>query len=110
MAEIPTDLSFKVDKEHWGESFDPANKEQLAQGILNGYIVGMMIGYHKNRREGENLWNTFREDFEDVTIDIFNIARRSALRELREQLVARSMGQTSKRFDLICKGLARRSH
>ena len=47
----------------------------------------MMITYRKSYREGEDLWYTFREDFENVTVDILGIAHRTALRELREQLV-----------------------
>src|SRR5271170_5397327 len=63
----------------------------MTEGIVNGYIARMMIYYYKGCREGEDLWYTFREDFEGVTMDILNIAQRTALRELREQLVVQGV-------------------
>jgi hypothetical protein len=91
MVKIPPDLNFKVDKEHWGEAFDPTKKEHITEGIINGYIARIMICYRKSCREGEDLWHTFREDFEGVTVDILNIAQRTALRELREQLISQGV-------------------
>jgi hypothetical protein len=91
MGKAPPDLDFKVDEEHWGEAFDPTNEEHMTEGIINGYIARMMICYRKSCREGEDLWYTFPEDFEGVTLDILNIAQRPALRELREQLVVQGV-------------------
>ena len=50
-----------------------------------------MIIYRKSYREGEDLWYTFREDFKNVTINILGIAYRTALKELREQLVTQGV-------------------
>ena len=74
MGKAPLDLNFKVDKEHWGEAFNPTNKEYIMEGIINGYIARMMIYYYKSCYKGEDLWYTFCEDFKDVIIDILNIA------------------------------------
>ena len=49
------------------------NEEHIIEGIINGYIACIMICYRKSCHEGEDLWYTFREDFEDVTINILNI-------------------------------------
>jgi len=87
MGKAPLDLDFKVNKEHWGEVFNPINEEHIIEGIINGYIAYIMIYYYKSCRKGEDLWYIFREDFEDVLIDIFNITQQPALRELQKQLV-----------------------
>ena len=50
--EIPQDLRYEVDREHWGRSFDPENPEHLTEEIINGYIMCMIkyyrIGYCKD--------------------------------------------------------------
>jgi hypothetical protein len=74
MGKAPSDLNFEVDKEHWGKAFDPTKEEHLTEGIINGYIAHMMIYYTRTYREDKDLWYTFREDFEGITIDILNIA------------------------------------
>ena len=67
-------LYFEVDEEHWGLAFYPTKEEHLTERIINGYIARMMIYYTRTYREDEDLWYTFRENFEGVIIDIFNIA------------------------------------
>ena len=74
MIKIPPDLDFKVDKEHQGKAFDLTKKEHITEEIINGYIACIIIYYRKSCRKGEDLWHTFREDFENVTVDILNIA------------------------------------
>jgi hypothetical protein len=73
MVKIPSDLDFKVDKEHWGEAFDLTKKEHMTEGIINGYIACIIICYYKSCRKGEDLWHMFHKDFEGVIIDILNI-------------------------------------
>jgi hypothetical protein len=87
--EIPRDLRYGVDKDHWGMSFDPENEEHHTEKIVNGYIACMLVCYrtiYKNRKS-EDIWQIFHEDFEGFTFDIFKLAHRGAVRELREQLV-----------------------
>jgi hypothetical protein len=55
MGKAPSDLNFKVDKEHWGKAFDPTNKDYLTEGIINGYIARMMIYYRKTHHKGKDL-------------------------------------------------------
>jgi hypothetical protein len=74
MVKIPLDLDFKVNEEHWGEAFDLTKKEHITEGIINGYIVCIIIYYRKSCCEGEDLWHMFRKDFEGVTVDILNFA------------------------------------
>jgi hypothetical protein len=45
----------------------------MTKGIINGYIACIIICYYKSCREGEDLWHTFCEDFEGVTVNILNI-------------------------------------
>jgi hypothetical protein len=68
-------------------AFDPTKEEHLTERIINGYIAHMMIYYTATNCKDEDLWYTFREDFEGVIINILNIAQRTALRELREYLI-----------------------
>lgn len=84
---IPENLHYEVDKDHYGRSFNPENPEHLQEEIINGYLTLMMMVYQKDNRTDENLWDTFREDFEGFTEDIFFLASRTALRELREILI-----------------------
>ena len=46
-----------------------------------------MIYYRRTHREGKDLWYIFREDFEGIMVNIFDIAQWTALRELQEQLI-----------------------
>jgi hypothetical protein len=87
MIQIPADLQYKVDEEYWCESFDPENPEHLKEKIINGYITCMLVGYRAGNRKNQRLWQIFHEDFEGFTYDIFKIAHRLALRDLREELV-----------------------
>jgi hypothetical protein len=93
MMQIPPDLSYEVDKERWGKSFDPINTKHHTEEIVNGYITCMLACYrtiYKNR-ENEDLWQIFHEDFEGFTFDIFKLGHRVAVRELREQLVTQGV-------------------
>jgi hypothetical protein len=68
-------------------AFDPTKEEHLTERIINGYITHMMIYYTATNCKDKDLWYTFCEDFEGVTIDILNIAQWTALRELQEYLI-----------------------
>ena len=45
MMKIPPDLRYKVDKEYWGKSFNPENKEHHTEEIVNGYITYILACY-----------------------------------------------------------------
>ena len=89
MIEIPLDLRYKVDKEHWGKSFNPENKEYYTEEIVNGYITYMLVCYctiYKNCKD-EDLWQIFYKDFEGFIFNIFKLGHRVAVREFQEQLI-----------------------
>ena len=46
IIEILLDLRYKVNKEHWGKSFNFKNKEYHIEGIINGYITCMLARYY----------------------------------------------------------------
>ena len=51
----------------------------------------MLACYRTGNRKDEDLWQIFHEDFEGFTYEIFKIAHRVALRDLREQLVSQGV-------------------
>jgi hypothetical protein len=55
-------------------AFNPTKEEHLTERIINGYITHMMIYYIVTNHKDEDLWYTFHEDFEGITINILNIA------------------------------------
>jgi len=89
--QIPPGLRYTVDEARWGKSFDPTNTEHHTEEIINGYITCMLACYRTDNRKDEDLWQIFHEDFEGFTYEIFKIAHRVALRDLREQLVSQGV-------------------
>ena len=87
MLEIPSNISYKVNEKYWGIEIDLSNEDHLHREVVDGYILLRRLDHLQSGYQGEYLWQIFREDFEGFTIDIFNIASRAALRELRQQLV-----------------------
>jgi hypothetical protein len=88
MIEIPTDIDYEVDKTHWGEMFDPDDPTHHNPHIVNGWIAMRTICYRRRPQyKGEDLWQLFREDFEGFTFNIFKLAHRSAVKELRCYMV-----------------------
>ena len=87
MIEIPPDLGYEVDKAYWCKLFDPANIEHYIEGIVNGYITCMLIGYRTKYKKREDLQQIFYKDFKGFTFDIFKLSHRIAVKELQEQLV-----------------------
>jgi hypothetical protein len=85
MTNIPH-LDFKVDKDRWGDPFDPTDKDQLTTENISGYIACMTVIYQSRRYTDNNLWQMFHEDFEGFTTEIFSKAHRQALRDLRAHL------------------------
>ncbi len=87
--EIPPDLRYDIDKEHWGKSFDPINTKHHTEEIVNGYITCMLACYctiYKNYK-GEDLWQIFYKDFEGFIFDIFKLGYRVIVKELQKQFV-----------------------
>jgi hypothetical protein len=88
MIEIPTDIDYEVDKTHWGKMFDPDEPTHHDSHIINGWIAMRTICYrNRPQYKGEDLWQLFHEDFEGFTFDIFKLAHRSAVKELRCYMV-----------------------
>jgi hypothetical protein len=91
MIEIPPNLDYEVDEAFWLKEPD-LTKEQTKTAI-NTYITWMLVGYRNRyaRFKGEDLWELFHEDFEGFTHDIFKLASRNAVRELRVELVSKGV-------------------
>ena len=85
MTNIPH-LDFNVDREWWGNSFDPTDANQLTPENISGYIACMTIIYKSRKYTGDNLWQFFYEDFEGFTTEIFAKAHRQAVWDLRAHL------------------------
>jgi hypothetical protein len=81
MTNIPH-LDFKVDKDRWGDPFDPINKDQLTTENISGYIACMTVIYQSRRYTDNNLWQMFHKDFEGFTTKIFSKAYCQALQDL----------------------------
>ena len=64
-------LEFKVDREQWGDLFDPTNENQLTAENINGYITHMTKIYQSGKYKDDDLWQIFYEDFEGFTMEIF---------------------------------------
>ncbi|RKF76465.1 hypothetical protein GcM1_227076 [Golovinomyces cichoracearum] len=78
MIQPPDKLSYKIDQSLWGNPFDPADKEQQKEEIINTYITWAIE---------KILWKDFREDFEGRSLESFNKGNRGALKRLRSHLV-----------------------
>jgi hypothetical protein len=76
------ELEFKVDRECWGDSFDPTDENQLTTENINGYIAYMTKIYQSCKYRDNCLWQIFHEDFEGFTTEIFTKAHRQAVRDL----------------------------
>src|SRR4051812_34284725 len=87
MIPILDNLEYAVDPDFWGLSFNPEDEEQHVPKTINTYIAWLQECYDLHDREGEDLWETFREDFEGFTLDLFKVATRPAVRGLRDYLV-----------------------
>jgi hypothetical protein len=74
----------EVIDENWKKStFDTANVSPQA---ANGYILQRIVRYAENQYTDTALWEIFREDFEDWTVDIWMEADKEIVRDLRNQL------------------------
>ncbi|RKF77456.1 integrase and RNaseH domain-containing protein [Golovinomyces cichoracearum] len=83
----PPTTTYSIDEGAWGKSFDPTQKDQCKEPIINGYITLMILKYEMSKYTDILLWKDFREDFERWSIDIFKISNRTALKKLRDHLV-----------------------
>jgi hypothetical protein len=76
------ELEFKVDRERWGDLFDPADKNQLIAENINGYIAHMTKIYQLGKYKDDGLWQIFHEDFEGFIMEIFLKAYHIAAQDL----------------------------
>jgi hypothetical protein len=67
-------LEFKVDREQWGNPFDPTDENQLTTENINGYITHMTKIYQLGKYKNNDLWQIFHKDFEGFTMEIFSKA------------------------------------
>ncbi|EED18951.1 hypothetical protein TSTA_126590 [Talaromyces stipitatus ATCC 10500] len=86
MIPIPDNLEYAVDPDFWGLSLNLEDEEQHVPKTINTYIAWLQECYDLHDCEGEDLWNTFWEDFEGFTLDLFKVATRPAVRGLRDYL------------------------
>ena len=89
--EIPKDLTYKVDVDHFGSSINPANPSHLTEHKLNGYVCLRIRSYQRDKWTQQLLWETVKEDFEGFTLEILSIVSREALRDLRDCLICRDV-------------------
>jgi hypothetical protein len=71
-----------IDK-NWRKPFNTAAATPEA---VNGYILERILFYIESQYADNMLWESFREDFEDWTIDIWKLANKNIVRELRTAL------------------------
>jgi hypothetical protein len=82
----PPDLSYPIDEATWNKSIDPLKEENQKAEILNGYITHVMQFWINRRFKDIALWEDFRDEFSEWTIDVLKLASRNALKELRVYL------------------------
>jgi hypothetical protein len=68
------EFDFKVDREQWGDPFDPTNENQLTADNISRYIACMTKSYQSCKYRDNYLWQIFHEDFEGFITEIFTKA------------------------------------
>ncbi|KAI0996941.1 hypothetical protein K3495_g11243 [Podosphaera aphanis] len=90
VASISLSEAYKPDYEYEhhkpGHKFNIKNKEHLIELNVNGYIARFIQQQkHRNYRD-EKLWEAYVSHFEDWTKELFDIADRTAVADLRDFL------------------------
>ncbi len=64
----------------------PFNTAAATPEAVNGYILERILFYIESQYADNMLWESFRKDFEDQTINIWKLANKNIVRELRTAL------------------------
>ena len=79
-SEMPLSWSQKVEKWEYGINMEGAKKEDIRE-----YIQAKMYFYVEDKVQDSDLWELFREDFKDFSVDVFKQHQRETQR-LRQAL------------------------
>ncbi|KHJ35527.1 hypothetical protein EV44_g3844 [Erysiphe necator] len=85
MTNIPKS-NYAINRELYGMDIDIENKELITKPTINRYIVRVMRIWKNSEYHDEALIEAFQEDFAERTSQIFDIANRLLLRDLRDYL------------------------
>ena len=60
--------------------------QQPTSTAVNVFILHRIVHYNRNKYADTNLWEYFREDFEDWKLDTWRLGHKDIIRELRSHL------------------------
>ena len=68
--QIPPNLGYAVDSDHYSKNVDLTNPQHMTEEILNGYVTIMRVNYQRDDRTDVRLWDAFKEcRFIDQLVD-----------------------------------------
>jgi hypothetical protein len=82
----PPPVEYPFNHEVWGKTFNPNDKGNWKDDIVNTHIVQRMLRWKRQGYKDFDLWEDYQESFEEWIIELFSIATRDALKELRTYL------------------------
>ena len=82
----PPEVTYPLDLENWGKPLDIQQEDQCTKGRINNYITLMLVRYRQKGYQDFDLWEEFREGFEEWDAELFGKASREALKDLRTYL------------------------
>jgi hypothetical protein len=86
MIPIP-ETSYPLEPESWGYDPDRTKANEWSQARVNTYIAWRLAVWKRKEYTGQWLWEEFKEDFEEWSVDWFTRATMEALKEIRTYLV-----------------------
>ncbi|POS82599.1 hypothetical protein EPUL_006820 [Erysiphe pulchra] len=85
MANVPNS-NYVLNPALYGKDIDINNSEILTKPNINGYIIWVMKIWKDSEYRNEALIEAFQEDFAEWTTEIFDVADKLLLRDLRDHL------------------------
>ncbi|RKF56865.1 hypothetical protein GcM3_192054 [Golovinomyces cichoracearum] len=85
MTTVPKS-NYIINLDLYGKDIDINNEELLTKPIINGYIIWVMKIWQNSEYRDEALIEAFQEDFAEWTTQVFDIADRLLLQDLRDYL------------------------
>jgi len=81
-------VTYELDPETWGKTFDIAKIPENTPPQLNNYILLMIVRYELKEYVNKELWEEFKEGFEGWTETHFSQASREATKDMCKYLMA----------------------
>ena len=83
---LPDKYKKNVNEDAWGQQFDASDDNNHTEKVVNGYIIHMQLYYQDMDYRDYSLWEYYREDFEGLTKELFDLADSRIRRSFRDYL------------------------